>query len=153
MNRAAALFVALSTLPAIAAEPAHHHHGKSVEYRKPIALNAEEAAHVRLEMRLFLTSVQKIVTAAAHDDMKVVAEAAGESGMAAAHNVPAGLREKLPMEFKKLGHATHEGFDDLARDAASMADPNLALKQLGKLMQNCVSCHATFRISTPAVIR
>ncbi len=99
-------------------------------------------------MRLFLTSVQKIVTAAAYNDMKVVAEAAGESGMAAAHNVPAGLREKLPLEFKKLGHATHEGFDDLARDAASMADGNLALKQLGKLMQNCVSCHATFRIGS-----
>lgn len=150
MKRATALLLALTTLPAFAAEPAHQHPGKSVEYRKPIPLNAEEAAHVRLEMRLFLTSVQKIVTAAAYNDMKVVAEAAGESGMAAAHNVPAGLREKLPLEFKKLGHATHEGFDDLARDAASMADGNLALKQLGKLMQNCVSCHATYRISPPA---
>jgi cytochrome c556 len=150
MNRAAALLVTLSTLPVLAAEPAHHHTGKSADYRKPLSLNAEEAAHLRQEMRVFLSAVQKIVTAAAHNDMKVVAEAAGESGMAAAHNVPAGLREKLPLEFKKLGHATHEGFDDLARDAASMADGNLALKQLGKLMQNCVSCHATFRIESKA---
>jgi len=66
--------------------------------------------------------------------------------MAAAHDGPAGLRQKLPPEFKHLGHATHTGFDDLARDAASMADPSLALKQLGQLMSNCVSCHATFRI-------
>jgi mono/diheme cytochrome c family protein len=78
--------------------------------------------------------------------MKMVAEAATSVGMAAAHEVPPGLRQKLPLEFKKLGHATHTGFDDLARDAASMADPNLALKQLGQVMSNCVSCHATFRI-------
>ncbi len=40
MKRATALLLALSTLPAFAAEPAHHHPGKSVEYRKPIPLSA-----------------------------------------------------------------------------------------------------------------
>jgi hypothetical protein len=141
------VLASLSALPSLAAEAGHQHPpAKPLEQRKAIALNAEEAAHIRLEMRLFLSSAQKIVTAAAHNDMKVVAEAATEAGMAAAHEVPPGLRAKLPLEFKKLGHATHTGFDDLARDAASMADPNLAMKQLGQVMSNCVSCHAAFRI-------
>lgn len=138
----------LLLLAALFALPAH-----AADTRKPLALAAPEAAHVRAEMRVFLSSAQKIVYAAAHDDMKTVAEAARAAGMAAAHEVPAGLRKKLPMEFKHLGHATHEAFDDLARDAESMADANLALKQLGKLMNNCVSCHATYRIETGAARR
>jgi hypothetical protein len=148
MSRLLALLLALSaSAPAVAADTGHQHrHGRPTEHRKPLLLDAEEAAHLGLEMRLFLSAVHKIVTAAANNDMKVVAEAAQSAGMAAAHDVPAGLRRKLPLEFKKLGHATHTGFDDLARDAASMADPNLAMKQLGQLMSNCVSCHASFRI-------
>ena len=148
-----ALILAQAALPGLAAEPAHHAHGKPADYRKPLPLTAEEAAHVRQEMRLFLGSVQKIVTAAAHNDMKVVAEAATESGIAAAHEVPAALRAKLPPEFRQLGQATHAGFDDLARDAGSMVDANLALQQLGRVMNNCVSCHATFRIEPTAAKR
>ncbi len=149
MYRLVMLLLAATPFVTFAAE-LDHEHSKPIERRKPILLKAEEAAHIRLEMRTFLSGVQKIVTGAAHNDMRMVAEAAQSVGMAAAHEVPAGLREKLPLEFKKLGHATHTGFDDLARDAASMADPNLALKQLSQLMSNCISCHATFRIETRA---
>lgn len=143
MSRLLPLLLVLTATPALAADPAH---GKPADPRRPLPLTAGEAAHVRLEMRVFLSSVQKVVTAAAHNDMKVVAEAAREAGMAAAHEVPATLRQKLPAEFRQLGHATHTGFDDLARDAESMADANLALKQLGQVMKNCVTCHAAFRI-------
>ncbi|OYY93465.1 MAG: hypothetical protein B7Y41_11960 [Hydrogenophilales bacterium 28-61-23] len=72
--------------------------------------------------------------------------AAHELGMAAAHEVPAGLRKKLPLEFKRLGLATHQAFDDLARDADSLADANHALRQLGQVMPNCVSYHAMYRL-------
>lgn len=152
MTRLLALpLLVFAALPALAAEAAHDHdHGhppaQSLEYRQALMLDAEEAAHIRLEMRGFLSGVQKIVTGAAHDDMKMVAEAASTLGMAAAHEVPPQLRRKLPLEFRKLGYATHTGFDDLARDAASMGDANLALRQLGRVMSNCVSCHATYRI-------
>ncbi len=140
------LLLALSSASALAAD--HAHHGPSPEQRKAIKLNAEEKAHIHQEMRLFLSAVQKIVSAAAANDMKTVGEAAREAGMAAAHEVPGRLREKLPMEFKKMGHATHQGFDDLARDAESLGDANHALKQLGGVMSNCVSCHALYRIET-----
>ena len=144
--RALPILLALYAVSLGAAE--HAHHDKPVEQRKPIRLTAEEKAHIHLEMRLFLSGTQKIVTAASANDMKTVATAARELGMAAAHEVPAKLREKLPLEFKKLGHATHQGFDDLARDAESLGDANHALRQLGQVMSNCVSCHAMYRLET-----
>jgi cytochrome c556 len=142
--RALPILLALYAVPLCAAEHAHH----PLEQRKAIRLTAEEKAHIHLEMRLFLSGTQKIVAAASANDMKTVAEAAHELGMAAAHEVPAGLRERLPLEFKKLGHATHQGFDDLARDAESLGDANHALGQLGRVMSNCVSCHAMYRLET-----
>jgi len=135
------LLLALVATPLAAADHA-------LEHRTPIRLTAEEKAHIHLEMRLFLSTTQLIATGAAANDMKLVAAAAHEAGMAAAHEVPAKLREKLPLEFKKLGQATHQGFDDLARDADSLGDANLALKQLGQVLSNCVSCHAMYRLET-----
>ena len=37
-------------------------------------------------------------------------------------------------------------FDQLALDAEQMGDKELVLEQLGTLMQNCVGCHAGYRI-------
>ena len=138
------ILLALIAPPVFAAEHAHH----PVEMRTPISMTAAGKAHIHQEMRLFLATTQKIVGAAAANDMKAVAVAARAAGVAAAHEVPAGLRARLPPEFKKLGQATHQGFDDLARDAESLGDANHALKQLGQVMDNCVSCHAMFRIET-----
>jgi hypothetical protein len=122
----------------------------NLETREPIRLSADEKSHIHLEMRLFLSTVQMIVNGLASNDMKLVAAASQRAGMAAAHDVPAKLREKLPPEFKKLGHATHQGFDDLARDAESLGDASQAMKQLGQVMNNCVACHARFRLEATA---
>lgn len=139
--RALPVLLALIATPVFAAE-------HPLEQRTPIRLTQEEKAHVHMEMRQFLATTQKIVSAASANEMKTVAEAAREAGMAAAHEVPPGLRAKLPLEFKKLGQATHQGFDDLARDAESLGDSNQALKQLGQVLGNCVSCHAMYRLET-----
>jgi cytochrome c556 len=139
--RALPLLLALIATPVFAAE-------HPMEQRKAIRLSAEGKAHIHMEMRQFLSTTQKIVSGAAANDMKMVAGAAHEAGMAAAHDVPPGLRAKLPLEFKKLGQATHQGFDDLARDADSLGDANHALKQLSQVLGNCVSCHALYRIET-----
>ncbi|PIV88251.1 MAG: hypothetical protein COW48_07020 [Hydrogenophilales bacterium CG17_big_fil_post_rev_8_21_14_2_50_63_12] len=139
--RALPLLLALIATPLYAAHPV-------LEQRAPIRLTAQEKSHIHLEMRLFLSATQKIVIGAAANDMKMLAQAAREGGMAAAHEVPAGLRAKLPLAFKQLGHATHQGFDDLARDAESLGDANHALQQLGEVMSHCVSCHALYRIET-----
>lgn len=140
----------LASFPLQAEHTDHPTHGTQHEHgldtREPLHLSREEAAHLRLEMRGFLNTLQQIVSAAASQDMAALGAAAQTSGMAAAHEVPAGLRAKLPLPFRKLGNATHTGFDDLARDAASLGDSSHALEQLGGLMQNCVACHARYRI-------
>ena len=140
MSRLLTLLFALSTpLPTLATDAGHHHPPfRTPEHRSPLLLDAGEAAHLHLEMRLFLSAVHKIISGVAHNDMRMVAEAAHSAGMAATHEVPPGLRQKLPTEFRKLGHRTHIGFDDLARDASSMADANLVLKQLDQIMSNCI---------------
>ncbi|HGG59509.1 MAG TPA: hypothetical protein ENK26_06270 [Gammaproteobacteria bacterium] len=98
------------------------------------------------EMREFLSAVQRIVDGANRDDMKTVAEAARKVGFAAQQSVPVSLMKKLPMEFKRLGLGTHKAFDQLAMDARDFGDKGKTLEQLAELMQNCVACHAAYRI-------
>jgi len=141
------LLLALVATPLAAAGHAHPH-DNGLENRTPIRLTAEEKSQIHLEMRLFLSTVQLIVNGIAANDMKLVAAAAQEAGMAATHDVPVKLQAKLPLGFKQLGHATHQGFDDLARDADSLGDANQAMKQLGLVLNNCVSCHSTYRLET-----
>ena len=47
-----------------------------------------------------------------------------------------------------LGFDTHRRFDQLALDAEQLGDTQHSLQQLAKLMANCVSCHASYRIDS-----
>ncbi len=95
---------------------------------------------------MFLEAVQQIVKGANENDMKLVAEAARKVGKAAQEAVPGTLMGKLPIEFKKLGFDTHTKFDQLAMDAEDLEDSSHVLTQLSTLMQNCVACHAGYRL-------
>ena len=135
------LLLALLSSSLCAAEP-------TPDKRAPLRLKALEKAQIHAEMRMFLSVTQKIVAGVAANDMKAVAAAAHEAGMASAGDMPDNVRVKLPMPFKQLGHATHMAFDDLARDAESLGDANQALKQLGLSLDHCTACHALYRIET-----
>ena len=119
---------------------------ESTDGRVAIHLDAGETDLVLMEMRMFLEAVQQIVKGANENDMKLVAEAARRVGKAAQEAVPGTLMGKLPIEFKKLGFDTHTKFDQLAMDAEDMGDSRHALEQLSTLMQNCVACHAGYRL-------
>jgi hypothetical protein len=119
---------------------------ESTDGRMAIHINAGERDIVLAEMRAFLESVQQITTGVTENDMKRVAEYARKVGKAAQQAVPGTLMGKLPIEFKQLGFDTHAKFDQLAMDADDMADGSHALTQLSTLMQNCVACHAGYRI-------
>ena len=112
----------------------------SSDGRTSISLNAAERDFVLAEMRLFLTSVQQITQGLSADDMQQVAEHARRVGNAVQVQVPASLVGKLPLA------ATHSKFDQLAMDAADLGDREHTLAQLAELMQNCVACHAVYRI-------
>lgn len=114
--------------------------------RLSIALQAGERDLVLGEMRGFLQSVQAILAGIQNKDTKTIIEAARRAGATAQEAVPANLMGKLPMEFKKLGFDTHRKFDQLAMDVEQMENAGIALEQLATLMQNCVACHAAYRI-------
>ena len=60
--------------------------------------------------------------------------------------MPASLIGKLPIAFKKLGFDTHDRFDQLALNTEQLGDTGNVLPELAQLMQNCVACHAAYRI-------
>jgi hypothetical protein len=132
--------------------PPSHHHTKKVtsiaDPRTPVALSDDEINFIRREMRGLLDSVREIVDAtAANDPGRIVAAGrkAGMNGPEATH-IPQTLAPKLPPEFKKLGLATHRGFDQIALDAEKFGATDLTYRQLADLMNNCSACHATWRI-------
>lgn len=116
--------------------------------RQAIMLDESERDLVLGEMRTFLSSVQMITKGISEKDMSQVIKAARLVGAQAQAEVPGSLIGKLPLSFKKLGFDTHKKFDLLALDAESLGDPQHTLLQLSELMNNCVACHATYRIST-----
>ncbi len=123
---------------------------ESQDGRLSLQLDAGERDLVLMEMRVFLENVQKITQAITEKDMERVAEYARKVGRAAQGEIPGSLMGKLPLEFKKLGFDTHSKFDQLALDAEQLGDEQHSLTQLSVLMQNCVACHAAYRIDIAA---
>jgi len=114
--------------------------------RTAILLPDAERDLVLAEMRAFLQSVRTSLSAIGADDPEALATAARASGSAARNALPASLAGRLPAGFKKLGFDTHRAFDQLALDAEQLGDMSHSLQQLTTLMDNCVQCHAAYRI-------
>lgn len=98
------------------------------------------------EMRSFLETLQTITEAAAENDMATVSETASIMGMRAAQGVTPALMAKLPLEFKTLGMATHQAFDELSLAASVSDNPLEVVAEVSNLMLNCTGCHASYRI-------
>ena len=120
----------------------------SSDGRQALLLEPGERDLVLAEMRAFLEAVQSITAAVGKKDSAKVAVEARKVGAAAQQAVPGSLVGKLPLTFKKLGFDTHKKFDMLALDADELEDTEHSLQQLSELMQNCVACHAAYRIDT-----
>lgn len=114
--------------------------------RTAVLMSPGERDLVLAEMRGFLEAVQRITAAVSRDDAAAVTAAAWRVGAAAQRGVPASLAGKLPVEFKTLGFDTHERFDQLAMDAEQFGDTGVVLPAFAELMNNCVGCHAVYRI-------
>ena len=118
----------------------------SIDGRQAIMTSADEKNLILAEMRAMLASVQGVVAGIANNDMKRVAQAARQSGSAAAAQAPAGLIGKLPLGFKQLAHGAHQGFDEIVVGAESGEPGDLLLARIGERLNNCVACHATYRL-------
>lgn len=122
----------------------------SSDGRVAVQLSAGERDLVLQEMRAFLTALQQILAAAHGNSADAAAAAARAVGTQAQREVPASLVGKLPLSFKRLGFDTHQRFDQLALDIEELGDATVALPTLPALMENCIACHAAYRIDLEA---
>ena len=79
-------------------------------------------------------------------DLKKVVEAASKVGMQATSTMDVTLKAKLPLDFKKLGFATHQAFDDIANMAKNGQSVQAIQAKLARIMNQCVACHASFQL-------
>ncbi len=114
--------------------------------RSVIQLSTQHRALVLAEMRQFLSGLQQITNALSRDDMETVTREARTLGTSMSHHMPAELKQALPQGFRKMGHAVHNDFDQIALDAESLGDRQHTLSQLGDTLSRCVSCHSMYQI-------
>jgi cytochrome c556 len=58
-----------------------------------------------------------------------------------------GMGQMMPEGFRTLMHATRSGFDSLATRIEAGARSDTVVARLAALTNNCVSCHATYRLA------
>jgi cytochrome c556 len=123
----------------------------AVNKRVVIQASAEEQAHVLTEMNGFLSSLHTINAALAVKDFALVAKAARMHGPNHGEKsaVELSFEAKAPAEWRVFASPMRKGFAETAK--AAQIDPSVerVVAQLGKVTQNCVACHATFKITSP----
>lgn len=121
------------------------HAASSPDARARLALTPTERAEFLAEMRAMLGSIQHIMTGLGSGDRELIAEAARRSGNRMARATPPAVRAKLPPGFQALGAPTHLLFEELALRAETDDMDQLAALT-GRLMQQCMACHAAYRV-------
>lgn len=119
----------------------------SASAREPLHLSAAEREHMRSGMRAFLESVEGITKGLAENRNEAVATSARRSGWSMVDETATALALKLPPEFVAVSIDTHQKFDDLAAAASSGATKAKLLGDLGRILDNCTACHATYRLT------
>lgn len=138
-------YAAAPSTPATAADYA-------VNKRMVINATAEEQAHVLTEMNEFLVALHTINTAVANKDFETVAKTASTIANHSKTEKPAvelSFENKIPSEWKAFARPLRQGFGEVAK--AAKQDPTIenVMVKMAKTTQNCVACHATFKIVSP----
>lgn len=131
------------------AQPAASPAANAADTRQSIELTTNERARMLEGMRLYLQAIQGIVDSLAKNQLDGAAQYAHEAGAKMLQEAPLSIPLKAPLEFTALALQTHEKFDVLA-DRARAASRGDVLGALADIMNNCTSCHSTYRvIGTP----
>lgn len=112
--------------------------------RISLGLTAKEKSDFLSEMRKMLSSIQGVITGIGENDRPLIIHSASVSGNRMARATPDSIRQKLPQSFKDIGGPTHMMFEELAARAETDDMESLAALT-GKLMQQCLACHAMFK--------
>lgn len=135
----------LLTVTTLVALPAHAGGAADPDPRTPLPLTPAERAEFLTEMRVMLASVQGVLEGMGNGDRARIAAAAQRSGNQMARATPPAVRAKLPPAFRELGGPTHLAFEELAIRAET-DDMDMLARLTAGLLQNCLGCHATYRL-------
>lgn len=124
---------------------------ESSDSRVAIEMTESNREFVLAEMRDFLESVKEINEGILNNDSSLVIKAGEKSGGSVIAHAPKGLMKTLPIGFKQLGFATHDLFDEIAKNAKENFDLQQSQKQLNSLLYNCTACHQSFKIKTVVI--
>lgn len=115
--------------------------------RVVILLDAGERNYILKEMRSLLGHMQQLITAISNNDMNEVTKIAQTLVDDSSGATPSQIIAKMPIAFKKISFNIHGDFKDLLEMTKNNKDSKEALKQVSKIMQNCLACHASHSLA------
>jgi hypothetical protein len=118
---------------------------RPADARINLNLTPEERAVFLADMRNMLASIQGVMQGIGESDRERIAAAARQSGNRMARATPASIRAKTPQAFRDIGGPTHMLFEELAVRAQT-DDMDSLTRDTANLMNQCMACHATFRV-------
>jgi cytochrome c556 len=122
-----------------------HAEQQATDNRIKLVMTAAERAEFLEGMRKMLGSVQAIMQGIGDANREQIAAAARLSGNTMARATPDKVRNRLPAAFKEMGGPTHMMFEELAIRAET-DEMDMLARDTGKLMQQCMACHETYRV-------
>ncbi len=151
------LFIALSFFTILPAQltlaqnqPPGAQTNPEIDNRRGIVTRPNERARILHNMRKYLTGLQAMTEALAHDDMMGAADAARSMGRINLYEVRLMFPNQAAIEFRNLAFEVHSDFDVVAKDAEQKRDQKLMMMQLSAIMKKCTHCHNTFRLQDTA---
>lgn len=119
----------------------------AADEREDIVLSSSERAEMLRGMRLYLESIERIVSGMSSNKMPEVASGASASGMKMLSDVSILTAAKLPIGFIQMATDTHQKFDALSETALKVGTKLVVMQHLAGILANCTSCHAMYRIA------
>jgi cytochrome c556 len=118
-----------------------------VDTRQIVSLSVEERAWLMNEMRGHLAGIEKTISGLSQGDIDAVREAAIDRGTPHL-NDPTRMKfpHKVPDAWKALAGNMHKGFDSVLVSVNNKDSVKETLTRVSNLTQNCIACHAAYRI-------
>lgn len=152
MNRPRTLFllVTMVLIATMAAVPAIAEQSSKTKAdpRQVVALTPSEMRTLLAGMRTYLEAIQEIIEVIAESKIARVAAIASKAGSKLLQTTSPMTALEVPLGFTAMSLDTHDKFDQLAKKAEQGASRTEILADLGAIMSNCVSCHASYRLVT-----
>lgn len=150
MNRPRTLFllatIALTATMAAVPVIAQQSSTTKRDPREAVALTPSEMGTLLAGMRTYLEAIQEIIEVTAESKIARVPAIASKAGSKLLQTTSPMTALKVPLGFTAMSLDTHDKFDQLAKKAEQGSSRTEILADLGAIMSNCVSCHASYRL-------